>query len=56
MYRTDWFRFQVQVRHGEVHQLDPVNIAARRVQTLDDDENMQQELAKDVVKAKAAHA
>ena len=56
MYRTDWFRFQVQVRQGEVHQLDPVNIAARRVQTLDDDENLQQELAKDVVKAKAAHA
>ena len=56
MYRTDWFRFQVQVRHGEVHQLDPVNIAARRVQTLDDDENLQQDLAKDVVKAKAAHA
>ena len=56
MYRTDWFRFQVQVRHGEVHQLDPVNIAARRVQTLDDDENLQQELSEDVVKAKAAHA
>ncbi len=56
MYRTDWFRFQVQVRHGEVHQLDPVNIAARRVQTLDDDENLQQEPAKDVVKAKAANA
>ena len=56
MYRTDWFRFQIQVRHGEVHQLDPVNIAARRVQTLDDDENLQQELSEDVVKAKAAHA
>ena len=56
MYRTDWFRFQVQVRHGEVHQLDPVNIAARRVQTLDDDEKLQQELSEDVVKAKAAHA
>ena len=56
MYRTDWFRFQVQVRQGEVHQLDPVNIAARRVQTLDDDENLQQELSEDVVKAKAAHA
>ena len=56
MYRTDWFRFQIQVRHGEVHQLNPVNIAARRVQTLDDDENLQQELSEDVVKAKAAHA
>jgi hypothetical protein len=56
MYRTDWFRFQVQVRHGEVHQLDPVNIAARRVQTLDDVEEIQQELVKDVVKVKAANA
>ena len=56
MYRTDWFRFQIQVRHGEVHQLNAVNIAARRVQTLDDDENLQQELSEDVVKAKAAHA
>src|SRR6266576_5708316 len=50
MYRTDWFRFQVQVRRGEVLQLDPVNIAARRVQTLGDVEEIQQELAKDVVK------
>src|SRR5215470_16706148 len=38
LFRTDWFRFQIQVRHGEVLQLEPVNIAARRVQTLDDDE------------------
>src|SRR5260221_781411 len=30
MYRTDWFRFQVQVRRGEILRLEPVNIAARR--------------------------
>jgi len=56
MFRTDWFRFQVQVSHGEILRLDPVNIAARGARTLDDDEETQQELVKDVVKANAAHA
>ncbi len=56
MFRTDWFRFQVQVSRGEILRLDPVNIAARRVHTLDDDEEIQQELVKDVVKASAANA
>jgi hypothetical protein len=57
MYRTDWFRFQVQVRHAEILQLEPVNIAARRVQTLDDDnEETQPELVQDIVKASAANA
>ena len=35
MYRTDWFRFQVQVRDGQLLQLDPVNIAVRRVRALE---------------------
>ncbi len=56
MFRTDWFRFQVQVSRGEILRLDPVNIAARRVHTLEDDEEIQQELVKDVVKASAANA
>jgi len=56
MYRTDWFRFQVQVSHGEVIRLDPVNIAARRAHKLDDEEETQQELVTDVVKANAASA
>ena len=34
MYRTDWFRFQVQVRNNQMLQLDPVNISARRVRVL----------------------
>jgi len=55
MYRTDWFRFEVEVRRGEVLGLDPVNIAARRPQSLDEEET-QQEMVEDVVKAKAAHA
>jgi len=53
LYRTDWFRFQVEVRHGEVLLLDPVNIAARRVRTLDDEE--ERELVQDVVEASAAN-
>lgn len=57
LFRTDWFRFQIEVIHGEVRWLEPVNIAARRVQAIDDDEETQQELVKDVVeKADAAHA
>ena len=35
MYRTDWFRFQVQVRDGQLLQLTPVNIAVRRVKALE---------------------
>lgn len=54
LFRTDWFRFQIHVNRGDIFQLDPVNIAARRVQTLGDDE--QQELVQDVVKAEAANA
>jgi hypothetical protein len=56
LYRTDWFRFQVEVRRGDVIRLDPVNIAARRVRTLGEDEETQQELAKDVVEVGAAAA
>jgi len=56
MYRTDWFRFHVQVRRGEILQLNPVNIAAQRVRKLDDDDEAQ-EMVKDVVEiAKAANA
>ena len=53
LYRTDWFRFQVQVSRGEILRLDPVNIAARRVRVLDSSAKTRQELAKDVVGAAA---
>jgi len=56
LFRTDWFRFQIEVSHGDILRLEPVNIAARRVQTLDHEEEPQQELVQDVVKAKAAGA
>ena len=35
MYRTDWFRFQVQVRDSQLIRLDPMNISARRVLALE---------------------
>ena len=56
LYRTDWFRFQIEVSRGDILRLEPVNIAARRVQALDEQEELQQELVQDVVKAKAATA
>jgi hypothetical protein len=57
LFRTDWFRFQIQVSHGEIFRLEPVNIAARRVRMLDGTGETTEELAQDVVaKANAAHA
>jgi hypothetical protein len=35
MYRTDWFRFQVQVQDGQLLRLHPVSIAVRRVRALE---------------------
>jgi hypothetical protein len=55
MFRTDWFRFHVQVRRGEILRLDPGNIAAQRVRKLDNDDDAQ-ELVQDVSAAKAAGA
>jgi hypothetical protein len=52
LYRTDWFRFEVEIRRGEIHRLEPVNIAARRAHSIDDGDD----LAKDVVQAMAAKA
>jgi len=52
MYRTDWFRFQVQVRNNQLLRLDPVNIAARRVRVLQPTKgpgSIQHELVRDVV-------
>lgn len=52
MYRTDWFRFQVQVRNSQLLRLDPVNISARRVRVLQHPKgsgSAQRELVRDVV-------
>jgi hypothetical protein len=52
MYRTDWFRFQVQVRNNQLLKLDPVNISARRVRVLQNKNGTgitPRELVRDVV-------
>ncbi|HEY1265013.1 MAG TPA: hypothetical protein VGF06_15900 [Terriglobales bacterium] len=52
LYRTDWFRFDVHVRKGDLLKLEPVNIAARRVRVLVHRKGGQQirrEMARDVV-------
>jgi hypothetical protein len=51
LFRTDWFRFQVDISHGEVMRVEPVNIAARKVRVVDGAEKTRQELVKDVVGA-----
>jgi hypothetical protein len=35
LFRTDWFRFDVIVKNGDLRQLDALNIAARRVRVLE---------------------
>ncbi len=52
MFRTDWFRFQVQVRNSQLLRLDPVNISARRVRVLQPRNgtgSTRRELVRDVV-------
>jgi hypothetical protein len=49
MYRTDWFRFHVQMREGRIARLDPSNIPARRVRVIDrKGPERRQELVQDV--------
>jgi len=35
MYRTDWFRSQIQVREGRIISLEPSNMPTRRVRTIE---------------------
>ncbi|HEY1461949.1 MAG TPA: hypothetical protein VGF44_00865 [Terriglobales bacterium] len=35
MFRTDWFRFYIQVHNGHIMRLGPTNTPARRVRVLD---------------------
>ena len=55
LFRTDWFRFQIEVRNGDILRLDPVNMAARRVRVLEpkDGEPAVRELVRDVTAASA---
>ena len=54
MYRTDWFRFKVQVSDGRIMNLHPLSIAARRVRVLEtrnSNGKRRRELVMDVVGA-----
>jgi hypothetical protein len=51
LFRTDWFRFHIHVSDGEILQLEPVNIAARRVKVLAGGGKTRRELVMDVVGA-----
>jgi hypothetical protein len=55
LFRTDWFRFQIEVRNGDILRLDPVNMAARRVRVLEpkNGEPAVRELVRDVTAAPA---
>ncbi|HSS95940.1 MAG TPA: hypothetical protein VLK33_02860 [Terriglobales bacterium] len=37
MYRTDWFRFQIKVKNSKILYLEPITMAARRVQILEEE-------------------
>jgi hypothetical protein len=54
LFRTDWFRFQIEVKRGEILRLDPVNIAARRVRVLQGAGETREQLVKDVVEVTAS--
>jgi cell division protein FtsL len=50
MFRTDWFRFRIQVERGRVIRLDSSNIPARRVRVLTNRQGVERrkELVQDV--------
>src|ERR1700722_3798149 len=55
MYRTDWFRSQIQVRDGRIIALEPSNIPARRVRVVErDGPERRREFAQDVTADGAA--
>ena len=56
LFRTDWFRFQTEIRHGEVISLDPINSAASRARTVGAEQEPEQEATNDEAKTMAANA
>jgi hypothetical protein len=56
MFRTDWFRFRVQVERGKILHIDPSNIPARRVRVLTNREGTERrkQLVQDVAASAAA--
>jgi hypothetical protein len=56
LYRTDWFRSQIQVRDGRIVILEPSNIPARRVRVLErKGRERRRELVQDVAGDAAAN-
>jgi hypothetical protein len=49
LFRTEWFRVRIEIRHGEIVRLDPVNMAARRIRVVEGATKAPPELAKDLV-------
>ena len=54
MFRTDWFRFHIQVEHGRIVRMEASNIPARRVRVLTnrEGEERRKELVQDVAAGK----
>lgn len=53
MFRTDWFRFYIQVRNGHIIRMGPTNTPARRVRVLDNykgPERRKRQHAQDITK------
>ena len=53
LYRTDWFRFNVEVHRGQIEKVQPSTIPARRVRVLEPHKVRRfrrQPMAKDVAK------
>jgi hypothetical protein len=53
MFRTDWFRFYIQVRNGHILRMGPTNTPARRVRVLENykgPERRKKEHAQDITK------
>ena len=48
MYRTDWFRAQIQVREGRIASLEPSTMPARRVRVVERTGPERREFAQDV--------
>lgn len=54
MFRTDWFRFNIEVERGRILRLEPSNIPARRVRVLTrDGTDRRKEVVRDVAGADA---
>ncbi|HXY03173.1 MAG TPA: hypothetical protein VEI49_06310 [Terriglobales bacterium] len=51
LFRTEWFRFRVEISRGEIVRLDPVNMAARRIRVVEGATKAPPELAQDLVGA-----